>query len=74
MFVSLMQVCVVYVVKEVASFRGLGQLMGVAHNRTHTQADKLHRPAGRKLLVAYILTGTNSCSRYDIFLKFYKNL
>ena len=25
----LMQLCVVYVVKEVTSFRGLGQLMGV---------------------------------------------
>ena len=29
-FVSLARLCVVYVVKEVASFRGLGQLMGVA--------------------------------------------
>ena len=28
---SLAQLCVVYVVKEVASFPGLGQLMGVAH-------------------------------------------
>ena len=36
--VSLTRVCVVYVVKEVTSFRGparaLGQLMGVARNRT----------------------------------------
>ena len=31
MFVSLAQLCVVYVVKEVASFQGLGQLMGVVH-------------------------------------------
>ena len=31
-----MQVCVVYVVKEVASFQGLGQLIGVACNRIHT--------------------------------------
>ena len=29
-----MQVCVVYVVKEVASFQGLGQLMGMARNST----------------------------------------
>ena len=34
MFVSLARVCVVYVVKKVASFRGLGQLMGVVCNRT----------------------------------------
>ena len=35
MFVSLAQACVVYVVKEVTSFRGgLSQLMGVAHKRT----------------------------------------
>ena len=37
MFVSLTQVCVVYVVKEVTSFRGLGQLMGVARKRTRIQ-------------------------------------
>ena len=34
MFVSLARLCVVYVVKEVASFPGLGQLMGVARKRT----------------------------------------
>ena len=38
MFVSLARLCVVYVVKEVASFSGggggLGQLMGVARKRT----------------------------------------
>ena len=33
-----MRVCVVYVVKEVASFRVLGQLMGVVRNRTRAQA------------------------------------
>ena len=40
MFVSLARVCIVYVVKEVASFRGggVGQLIGVARNRTHAQA------------------------------------
>ena len=36
MFVSLARVCVVYVVKEVASFRGLSQLMGMVSKRTHT--------------------------------------
>ena len=39
MFVSLARLCVVYVVKEVASFPGgLGQLMGVARKRTRDQA------------------------------------
>ena len=36
--VSLARVCVVYVVKEVRHSRGLGQLMGVARNRTRTRA------------------------------------
>ena len=37
----LTQVCIVYVVKEVASFPGgLGQLMGVAHNRTHARTSQ----------------------------------
>ena len=43
MFVSLARLCVVYVVKEVASFPGgLGQLMGVARKRTrdHTSRKK----------------------------------
>ena len=35
---SLARVCVVYVVKKVESFRGLGQLMGMACKRTYTQA------------------------------------
>ena len=34
MFVSLARLCVVYVVKEVASSGGLSQLMGVARKRT----------------------------------------
>ena len=42
-----MRVCVVYVVKEVASFRGLGQLMGVAGNRTCGLA-WLHQQEERK--------------------------
>ena len=36
MFVSLTQVCIVYVVKEVVSFRWLGQLMGMACKTTFT--------------------------------------
>ena len=53
MFVSYMQlhVCVVYVVKEVASFWGLGQLMA-----WYAIELELYRPAGRKLLVAHIET------------------
>ena len=38
MFVSLARLCVVYVVKEVASFPGARQLMGVARKRTRDQA------------------------------------
>ena len=37
-FVSIAPAYVVYVVKGVASFWGLGQLMGVVRNRTCTQA------------------------------------
>ena len=46
MFVSPTRVCVVYVVKEVTSSRGLGQLMGVARKE---RAIKLYTPAERKL-------------------------
>ena len=38
MFVSPMPVCVVYIVKEVTSSRGLGQLIGVVHKRARDQA------------------------------------
>ena len=38
MFVSPTRVCVVYVVKEVASSWGLDQLMGMARKRTRDQA------------------------------------
>ena len=41
-----MRVCVVYVVKEVASFGGLGQLMGVVRNRMHTRALQTSRKKG----------------------------
>ena len=33
MFVSLVQVCVVYIAKKVRHSRELGQLMGVAHKK-----------------------------------------
>ena len=59
---SLARVCVVYVVKEVASFRGggggLGQLMGVARNRTRARA--LQTSEAACSLAAYGETGTNS--------------
>ena len=63
----LTRVCVVYVVKEVASSGGLGQLMGVARNRTRARA---LRAAERTLLVAllaYVENGTNS---YLFYLKY----
>ena len=63
---------VVYVVKEAASFRGVWSNNGRAWDIIEC-ALKLYRPAGRKLLVAYIETGTNSCS-CNIFLTFYKIL
>ena len=44
-----MQVCIVYVVKEVASFWGLGQLMVRC---VIERVLKLYRPAERKLFVA----------------------
>ena len=43
MFVSFAQLCVVYVVKEVASFRELGQLMGVARKTEKVRLS--YRPA-----------------------------
>ena len=46
---TLAPVRVVYVVKEVASVRGLGQLMGVARNRTRARA-MLQQQEERKLL------------------------
>ena len=39
----LVRVCVVYVIKEVASFQGLGQLMDVVCKRTCTQALQIRR-------------------------------
>ena len=57
MFVSLMRVCVVYVVKEVMSFLGLSKLMGVAHKRTLARALQTSR---KKAAWSYIETRTNS--------------
>ena len=75
MFVSLVQACVVYIVKKVASFQGLGQLRAIMAWCVIERVFKLYRPAGKKLLVE---TGTNSCStctcRCNTFLKFYKNI
>ena len=48
MFVSHMRVCVVYIVKEVASFWGARSING----RGALDLYNLVRPAGRKLLVA----------------------
>ena len=45
MFVSLARVCIIYVVKEVTSSRGLGQSMGVARKRTRTQALQTRKKA-----------------------------
>ena len=53
MFVSLTQLCVVYVVKEVMSFRRLSQLMGMAQKKTHAQALD-------ESCVVYVETETNS--------------
>ena len=50
MYMCFCHICLVYVVKEVVSFPGLGQLMGVARNRMVSPA------AERKLLVAYVET------------------
>ena len=47
--------CVVYVVKKVASFRGLGQLMGVACKSTHTRATDQQEECKTS-------TNTNTCS------------
>ena len=46
-----MRVCVVYVVKEVASFWGLGQLMGVVHNRVRTRALQMIKPETQQPIV-----------------------
>ena len=45
MLVSHTQLCIVYVVKEVASLQGLGELMDVACNRTCTAMIDSHHKA-----------------------------
>ena len=52
-----MRVCIVYLVRKLCHSRGLGQLMGVA---VIERTLEIYRPAKRKLLVAYVETGTNS--------------
>ena len=54
MFVTTYALCVVYIVRELRHSRGLGQLMGVAHNTMHTRAEQ------KESCVAYVETGTNS--------------
>ena len=54
MLVSLTRLCLVYVVKEVTSFQGLSQLMGMARKKK-TRAQALDESC-----VAYVETGTNS--------------
>ena len=49
--VSFARECVVYIVKEDASFRGLGQLMGVAHKITRIRQQEECKTA----------TNTNNC-------------
>ena len=44
---SLMRVCVVCIVKEVALSKGLGQLMGVWYKRMHAQATNQQEDSGR---------------------------
>ena len=53
MFVSLARLCIVYVVKKVASFPGRGQLMGVARKRTRVRGSSSYRQASKiqKLLI-----------------------
>ena len=66
-----MCVCIAYVVMMFASVLGVGQLMGVMRNRTHAPDLQTNR---KKVALAYIETGNNSCSILNIFLKFYKIL
>ena len=53
------RLCIVYIVKEAASFQGLGQLMVMAYIECMM---KLYRSTGRQLPVDYVETGTNICS------------
>ena len=50
---------VVYIIKKVASFQGAQSISG---RLIIERILKLYRPAGRKLFVVYVETGTNSCS------------
>ena len=57
MFVSLTQVCIVYVVKKLRHSRGLGQLMGVARKRNACSSSTNQQ---KESCVAYVETRTNS--------------
>ena len=52
--------CVVYIVEEVASLRGLSQLMGVTRNKTCTRDLQTRRK--KEAFIVYVQTGANSCS------------
>ena len=54
----LMQVCIVYVVKEVASFWGLRQLMGVALTRVRAQALQMIKRETQQPIIVIILIST----------------
>ena len=58
MYIRSCHIHCVYVVKEVESFWGLGQLMGVAHNRTQAQA--IQTTGGRKLSILAEICSTGT--------------
>ena len=53
-----MRLCVVYVVKEVTSFRGVRSINGRGTKRTHAQACSTDQQ--KESCIAYVETGTNS--------------
>ena len=55
--VTCTSMCCTYVVKKVESFRGLGQLMGVARKRTYARATDQQEECKTA-------TNTNSCCTY----------
>ena len=65
-----MRICIVYLVKNVASFQGLGKLMDMACNRTCTQALQ----TSRKKEVACNLHRNWNLFYLKYVLKFYKIL
>ena len=66
-----MQVCIVYVVKEVAYFSGAHQLMGVVRNRMLSRALQTTETSKKK---AACSLHRKCYSTRNIFVKFYKIL